>query len=411
MIRGKAGASKTTVAGGGLALFLAAGLLGLWTLAAPPTRAQNSAAGAPTQAAASDSDPQADDTSDLTPVIRALSNIVVTPVTVMDRDGQFLYELKKSDFEVYDNGEPQHIEGFESEPRRMAAVIVIQTSRSVGPLLDPVKALGPEFSSLLLGPEGRVAVVTYSDLVKVAQDFSSDGDQLNTTLGKIVPEGVNARLNDALARAIGLLERRPKTERRIIVAFSDGFDDGSETQRREVIRRATGMEVQICGLGFNPARSLWSRKPEVSAPSPIAANAGIPLPSGGMPTPTASANILDAGIPIVDILDTTGKVVRSTLLSNLLEVYTGYTGGVYYSQWKKTTFSEELAHLAAEAHSQYELAYVPNTLSTPGFHRIEVKVRRSGVKVRARAGYFFQAPTTPSKPPEPDKTTPAQQTQ
>ena len=100
-----------------MALLLGAGLLGLWTLAAPPTQAQNNAAGAPTRAAASDSDPQADDTSDLTPVIRALSNIVVTPVTVMDRDGQFIYELKKSDFEVYDNGEQQHIEGFESEPR------------------------------------------------------------------------------------------------------------------------------------------------------------------------------------------------------------------------------------------------------------------------------------------------------
>jgi hypothetical protein len=70
-----------------------------------------------------------------------------------------------------------------------------------------------------------------------------------------------------------------------------------------------------------------------------------------------------------------------------------------------------LAHLAAEAHSQYELAYVPSTLSTPGFHRIEVRVRRSGVKVRARAGYFFQVPTTPSKPPEADKTTPARPTQ
>ena len=390
-----------------MALFVAAGL---WALAGPPTQAQSNVADAPTQTATSENAPQADDASDLTPVIRALSNIVVTPVTVMDRGGQFLYELKKRDFEVYDNGELQHIEGFESEPRQMAVVIVIQTSRSVGPLLDPVKALGPEFSSLLLGPEGRAAVVTYSDLVKVAQDFSSDGDQLNTTLGKIMPEGLNARLNDALARAIGLLEHRPKTERRIIVAFSDGFDDGSETQHREVIRRATGSEVQICGLSFNPARGLWSRKPDIPPPSPVATNAGISLPGRGIPTPTASANVVDATIPIVDILDTTGKVVRSTLLHNLLEVYTGYTGGVYYSQWKKTTFSEELAHLAAEAHSQYELAYVPSTLATPGFHRIEVRVRRSGVKVRARAGYFFQAATTPSQPPEPDKTTPAQQT-
>jgi hypothetical protein len=49
-----------------------------------------------------------------------------------------------------------------------------------------------------------------------------------------------------------------------------------------------------------------------------------------------------------------------------------------------------VARIAAEIHSQYELAYVPGTVAQSGFHRIQVQVRRPGVRVRARAGYFYQ---------------------
>ena len=89
------------------------------------------------------------------------------------------------------------------------------------------------------------------------------------------------------------------------------------------------------------------------------------------------------------------KGVRSTLASSLLEFYAGYTGGVFHSHWSKTALQEQLSKIASEVHSQYELAYVPDTLSQTGFHRIEVQVKRPGVKVRTRAGYFY-----PEKTPE-----------
>jgi hypothetical protein len=73
-----------------------------------------------------------------------------------------------------------------------------------------------------------------------------------------------------------------------------------------------------------------------------------------------------------------------------LEFYAGYTGGVFYSHWSKKKVEEQLAHIATEIHSQYELAYVPDTVAQSGFHHIEVQVRRPGVRVRARAGYFYQ---------------------
>ncbi|HVB28458.1 MAG TPA: hypothetical protein VNG91_01485, partial [Terriglobia bacterium] len=51
-----------------------------------------------------------------------------------------------------------------------------------------------------------------------------------------------------------------------------------------------------------------------------------------------------------------------------------------------------LSEIAADIHSQYLLAYVPDDLSQRGLHRLEVKVSRAGVKVRTRRGYFYEGP-------------------
>lgn len=322
--------------------------------------------------------------------IRVTSNLVVTPVTVLDSKGEFVYDLAESEFQLLDNGAAQRIVSFESEARPIAMVIVVQTSRRVEALLGDVRPLAPMFSSLLIGEQGQGAVIAYSDRVRVAQDFSGDSDQLKATFQAIAGQGLESRLNDALMRAVALLETRPKTDRRIIVAFSDGYDSGSETKSEEVIRRATGSEVAIYGLGFNPGRALLSRKPELPPPGPLDTNVTRPTPPGTIPTPSTSTHVYDAPIPIVDIMVATGETIRSAVASSLLEFYAGYTGGVFYSHWKKKAVEAQLSRIGAEIHSQYELAYAPDPLAEGGFHRIQVKVRRPGVKVRARAGYFFQ---------------------
>jgi hypothetical protein len=110
--------------------------------------------------------------------------------------------------------------------------------------------------------------------------------------------------------------------------------------------------------------------------------------------------VYSSPIPVVDILDATGKMVKSVAFKHLMEYYAGYTGGVFYGNWKKDELADLLSRIAAEINSQYELAYVPNTLDEPGFHRIQVRVLRPGLQVRARSGYFYQPGATPVKPGE-----------
>ncbi len=320
--------------------------------------------------------------------IKVQSNLVTTPVAVLDSSGQFVYGLDEKDFEILDNGVPQKIEGFETEMRPLAVVILIETNSTVAPLLDQVRPLASMFSSLLVGTQGHAAVIFYNDRVRVGQDFSNDSDLLAATFREFNARGDGARLNDALSRAISLLETRPKEERRVIVAFSDGYDSGSDTVKEEVVHHATSSEVAIYGLGFSPAQALLQKKPELPPDSPLDTNVARPTSPGTIPTPTRSANVYSTPVPVIPIMVATGQIIRSAMASSSLEFYAGYTGGVFYSHWSNKKLQDQLNRVASEIQSQYELAYVPDTLGQSGFHRIEVHVRRPGVKVRVRAGYF-----------------------
>jgi VWFA-related protein len=317
--------------------------------------------------------------------------VVNAPVTVLDSNGNFVYDLDEKDFKIFDNGVPQRLERFGTEQQPLALVIVVETNEAIGPLLEQVRPLAPLFSDLMLGAQGKAAVVTYGERVRLALDFTNDPDRLDTTLRGLQARGDSNRLNDALARAISLLEKRPREERRLLVAFSDGVNRGSETTKEDIVHRATNEEVTIYGLGVSPAKELLARQPKAPpSNNPIDTNVARP-PIPNMPqTPGRNADIYGEPVPGIDILTAAGEYIRSALASNLLEFYAGYTGGVFYSHWSNKSLQPEVSRIAAEINTQYDLAYVPDTLSQAGFHRIEVHVNRHGVKVRTRAGYFYQ---------------------
>src|SRR5947208_3375040 len=45
-------------------------------------------------------------------VIKVSTDLVTTPVSVLDREGRFIPNLKKRDFQIFDNGVPQEITYF-----------------------------------------------------------------------------------------------------------------------------------------------------------------------------------------------------------------------------------------------------------------------------------------------------------
>jgi VWFA-related protein len=327
--------------------------------------------------------------------IRIQSNLVTAPVSVIDKKtGQFVYDLMPNDFEILDNGRPQEIANFDRESHRIAAVILVQNSRSVTPLLSDIKQVAPIFSQLMLGSKGEAAVITFGSNVQVAQGFSNSGSELDSTLRRILPSGTKARLNDALMQAINLLQHRPKGERRVIVAFTTGYDSGSETSKNEIIRRATSAEVEIYSLALSLTKAyLKTDKQPMNLPTtPENANVTMPPHPGTPNSPSSSMATFGVTVPVTDAIGPAVRGVESKVLSNDAEAYANYTGALFYSQWSAKALQSNLSQIATDIHSQYLLAYVPDDLSQTGFHRLEVKVKRPGMKldIRTRRGYFYE---------------------
>jgi hypothetical protein len=135
---------------------------------------------------------------------------------------------------------------------------------------------------------------------------------------------------------------------------------------------------------------MLAKQPKAPPPNPVYENMGLPTAPNRPPLPSQVENNWEApALPIVPLILESGELIRSVVAKNALEFYAGYTGGLCYGSWSKKALQDELNRISSEIQSQYEIAYVPRASGANGFHRIEVHVDRSGVKVRTRAGYFL----------------------
>lgn len=326
-------------------------------------------------------------------MIHVQSNLVDAHVVVKNQSGNYVQDLSASDFVVLDDGVPQHITRFSLAMQPVALVIVVQTSDSVGPLLQEVQPLGSVFANMLVGVQGQTAVLSFAGKSHLLQNFTSNAKALESTLQHLDTTGSGDRLNDALARAILMLSERPSKERRIIVVISEGLDRGSETSQAEIIRAATSAGISIYGLRFEPINVFLKNKPQYAPPNPIDINMARPGLPGQPHTPSSTeeySNPPGTG-NVIPLISDAINAARSTAHLNrgVVRTYAEYTGGVSLGSWTKGGFDSKLQEIALDVNSQYMLSYVPSTLNQHGFHRIEISVRQPDLSVRTRAGYFY----------------------
>lgn len=326
--------------------------------------------------------------------IQSNVQLVTTPVTVFDSSGQFVYDLDQNEFKILDNGQQMRIAQFDSEMRRLSLVIVVETNDTTVPFLDSVRPLASMFSDLVMGPQGEVAVLTYSDHVDLALDFTPNGDKLDNVLRGLQGRGGGMHLDDALVRALSMLNHRPAEDRKVAIVFSDGFNMGSKMSRSEIVKGAMNSNITIYHLGFSPVKGLWKKPAKDPGVDIESESVARPIGPNQAPTPTNEAGTWDTaggdGINLLGILLGLGEAAKKPIFKDSMIYFARYSGGQSYQKWGKDTVQQALNQIATEIHSQYELAYAPATPIEPGFHKIEVEVRRPGAKVRARAGWFYQ---------------------
>ena len=80
--------------------------------------------------------------------IKIDTTLVTIPVSVLDRDGKYVPNLTKRDFQVYEDGIEQEIADFTLGPGAFNVVLLLDTSRSTVFRLEDIQtALSPSSSS------------------------------------------------------------------------------------------------------------------------------------------------------------------------------------------------------------------------------------------------------------------------
>src|SRR5580658_4246334 len=145
--------------------------------------------------------------------------LVVAPTTVTDSKGRYVDGLSPEDLILYDNNVAQAIQ-MDWMTYPISLVVAVQTSSNSGAVIDKLGGSGILFTQLLAADAGETAVISFSDVVKVHQEFTSDPDLVIHSLRMLRKEGGDAHMLDAMRQALLMLEKRPPGRRRIILMIA-----------------------------------------------------------------------------------------------------------------------------------------------------------------------------------------------
>ena len=299
--------------------------------------------------------------------IRSTVELVVVPVTVKDAKGGLVADLSKNEFRIFEDGVEQEMSLFSAEAFPLSAVVLLDDDlkpKAAAQLQKSLLAIAGAFSE-----SDEVALARFASFFTPLTEFTQDNDRLMTELKRLTsgdgsfpdPESTaphptagdqpipgaatgpppatadktTKHVHDAIYAAAQTLRGSDRTRRKIIILVSDGVDARTNTHNYEqTLALLLAADVSVYAIGTDAAL----------------------LRRGASP----------------------------------LSRYARATGGDTYFVNNVPALSRAYAQVAEEARHQYTLAYVPpGTDRTQNYHSIEVRVRRPGLEVLSRDGYYL----------------------
>ena len=311
--------------------------------------------------------------------------LVVAPTTVKDSKGRYVDGLTTSDLVLYDNSVAQPIQ-MDWMMFPIDLVVVVQTGENSGAVIDKLGGSGILFTQLLAGESGDTAVLSFSDEVKIHQDFTPDANQVTQALRMLRKEGGRARILDALQRALIMLEARPAGRRRIILVIAEKRDRSSQAKLDAVMERVERLNAAVYWLTYSPFLQPFTVKPKTAEDLKpeaeriqMAKCALCPHPDDTPVPPDVGPGGFIYGI---------GELVRLHK-PDLSELFTRTTGGRTLSFLKKNALEQAIQLVSEEVHRQYILSFQPKAGEAGKFHTIRVVVKdRPDLLAKTRDGYW-----------------------
>ena len=286
-------------------------------------------------------------------VIRVKTTLVNSPVLVIGRDGKFVPNLRREDFEVYENGVKHDIAYFAPVENPFTVAIVIDTSRSALFDLGDIQEAAVAFVDKMR-PNDRALVVSFAADVNVLAEPTSDHDALNAAIRSARPGG-NSRVYDALEFV--LAKQLAKIEgRTALILFTDGVDnDSRSTTLEKTLQQAARTDTLIYPVQFSTYDYMKARSPSAKF------------------TPPEGSGFSEQDYQRADVF---------------LHQLASTAGTGVYPAFDISDLELAIASIVDELHNEYSIGYYPRTQGKPGEMRtVEVRVNRPQLVVRARTGY------------------------
>ena len=263
---------------------------------------------------------------DVDEVLRVTTNLVTIPVSVRAHDGTYLFDLRKEQFRIYEDGVEQEIGHFSSVEQPFYVVLLIDTSSSTEGRLGEIKEAVLTFISQLRPKDAVLPVVFAGQVLPLIGKATSNRTVLHEGIEKARTDAGNngTRLYDAVDFAYQALRRIPG--RKAIIMFTDGDDTWSSATMRSTLCKAPDVEALIYPIQYGPSASTI-----------------------------------------------------------YLQALASETGGRFYQAEDPETIKQSFTAIAEELRRQYHIGYYPKTTSPhPEAHRIRVEVDRPDAEVIAR---------------------------
>jgi VWFA-related protein len=344
-------------------------------------------------------------------VVRVNTTLISIPVSVSDRNGRFIYDLSKDDFQLFDNGVEQQVAYFTSTEKPFTVVVMIDTSTSIWEKLEEIKMAASDFLDQLR-PDDQVMVASFANRMTVLCQPTSDRRTLRNAIQN-VERGSSTHLYDAMDRVMNNELTRLKG-RKAVVLFTDGVDaTSSRSDYESNIRDAEELDGLIYPIRYDtysdmndpsgyPGNYPSSRYPRgrrssggilgsilggivIGGGSGGRNGGGWPGGGGGWPGGGSSGG---NGSSRADY--DRGK--------NYLYDLAAKTGGrVYEANENRSSMDAAFRSIAEELRHQYSIGYYPNVQAKAGEQRrVKVRVKRPDLAVRSRDSYIY-TPTGPGQ--------------
>jgi Ca-activated chloride channel family protein len=180
--------------------------------------------------------------------IKIETDLVNLDVTVIDQNNNYVFNLKKEDFSVYENNVKQTIDNVSREEVPVSFGMVIDTSGSMQPKLQSVS---DATISLIkqMRHDDEAFVASFKVEADLVQEFTDDRRELEDAIRRLYTSGGTALL-DAIIATADYAQEKGKQRRKALVIFSDGLEKNSSSKEKAVLEVIKEDEVQVYLVGF-----------------------------------------------------------------------------------------------------------------------------------------------------------------